>query len=71
MTAHSPFTARNSQSLSNWSLMGAGKEAEIGRLERYCSEMNARDPHKRLWFVAQAENGNSYVDCRPRKHGEW
>lgn len=65
MTEHSPFSARNNRSgpVSEWGLIGFGPEAELGRLERYCAEMNRRDPHGRFWYVA-GEDSRRYVDCR-------
>jgi hypothetical protein len=51
-------------------MMGSGPEAELGRMERYCAEMNRRDPMRRMWFVS-GEVGKRHVDCRPRNAGEW
>jgi hypothetical protein len=71
MTAHNPLTAptdRRPGRVSEWSLQPG--ETEIERLERYCSEMNRRDPRGLLWFVGQNDKLAS-VECRSRHAGEW
>jgi hypothetical protein len=71
MTAHSPFSGRNDRGSQarEWALQAGENENE--RLERYCAAMNQRDPYRRMWFVAERDNGRHEVDCRSREIGEW
>jgi len=73
MNDQTPFSRRGEgpKGISKWSLVGIGPEAELGRMERYCAEMNSRDPYRRMWFVGTMEDGRRFVDCRDRKTGEF
>jgi len=66
MNDQTPFSRRGDgpKGLSKWNLIGSGPDAELGRLEAYCAEMNRRDPRKLFWFVNKTETGERYVDNR-------